>query len=818
MKEVGGLKPLFQHLKYIHQVTSGTSTQIICSQDGCFEQFNYASTYKRHLLSVHVRRNEEQVDEPEAQPERPHLAQEVEDDMDMDIEPNVDDNQIQAQTTFEDISEATGAFIANMKASTSVPYLFVDTVTREVEELTNVIVNHLEGKVTSLLDDIKNGDLPDDAKCEEILQTFSELKEPFRGMRTQKQQDDYFKKKGVFIEPVPKILGGEFVTASTSTGGVRQVFKEEHFQYVPIGKTLKKHLEQPGVMTAILTSKASEDNDLIKSYRDGTYFNRKYGESDDIIIPLLLYNDDFESGNPLGSRKGKNKISGFYVSLLCLPMQYQAKLSNILLAACAKSSSISKYGVDEVLSVLVKDIQILENNGLTISCSDFEGNVRPILFQVIGDNLGLHHILGFVCSFSANFPCRICRAPKELTRRQLEEDIMLLRNEENFAEDLLVNNVSLTGVKRDSKLNKLANFHVTDNEAPDVMHDFLEGVLPLEIKLIISTLIEEEYFTLEELNTRLAAFNYGFVDMKNKPSPIQASALANPSGPSGQSAAQTNCLALYLPMIIGDLVDEDSEVWELFLLLLDVYKLVVAPSISKGGTIVLKGLIREHHSLYLQLFETHLIPKHHFITHYPRLIRRLGPLMQYSCIRKEGKHKPFKQWARASNNFKNIARTVSIRHQQQQSYHFLMRNPLSAEVDIKHPLPMQVSMMEDAGDICAALNCPADSILIMAESVNIHSYVFKPECMVLTDWSEDGPHFSKLEHIILLASKMYFVLRPWLTTHHVRHMHAHAVQSVDGPIHVKEPHDLLICRPFHVTKCFGGLDLCWYIVAPFNLI
>ena len=159
-----------------------------------------------------------------------------------------------------------------------------------------------------------------------------------------------------------------------------------------------------------------------------------------------------------------------------------------------------------------------------------------------------------------------------------------------------------------------------------------------------------------------------------------------------------------------------------------------------------------------------------------------------------------------------------IRHQQQQSYHFLMRNPLSAEVDIKHPLPMQVSMMEDAEDICAALNCPADSILIMAESVNIHSYVFKPECMVLTDWSEEGPHFAKLEHIIVLANKMYFVLRPWQTTHYVRHIHAHAVRSVDGPICIKEPQDLLICRPFHVTKCFGGNDQCWYIVAPFNLI
>ncbi len=77
-------------------------------------------------------------------------------------------------------------------------------------------------------------------------------------------------------------------------------------------------------------------------------------------------------------------------------MKYQSKLSNILLAACAKSSSISKYGVDSVLAVLVKDIQKLDTTGLTISCSGFEGTVRcwntdasiPPSMQVPGCNVG----------------------------------------------------------------------------------------------------------------------------------------------------------------------------------------------------------------------------------------------------------------------------------------------------------------------------------------------------------------------------------------------------------------------------------------------
>lgn len=70
----------------------------------------------------------------------------------------------------------------------------------------------------------------------------------------------------------------------------------------------------------------------------------------------------------------------------------------------------------------------------------------------------------------------------------------------------------------------------------DVMHDQLEGVLPLEIKLILKKYIEvDKYFTREVLNQRIESFNYGPVDGRNKPSPIKQQALATGSASLSQS-------------------------------------------------------------------------------------------------------------------------------------------------------------------------------------------------------------------------------------------------------------------------------------------
>lgn len=66
-----------------------------------------------------------------------------------------------------------------------------------------------------------------------------------------------------------------------------------------------------------------------------------------------------------------------------------------------------------------------------------------------------------------------------------------------------------------------------------------EGVLPLEIKLLLKKYIKvEEYITLGTLNERIRTFDYGSSDISNKPSPIKEQALTNNSASLSQSGTK----------------------------------------------------------------------------------------------------------------------------------------------------------------------------------------------------------------------------------------------------------------------------------------
>ena len=92
------------------------------------------------------------------------------------------------------------------------------------------------------------------------------------------------------------------------------------------------------------------------------------------------------------------------------------------------------------------------------------------------------------------------------------------------------------GVKNKSILNRSKFFHVVDGLDPDIMHDQLEGVLPLTVKLMWKHFIQvDKYLTLDMLNHRIKAYNYGSADVTNKPSELKPTILSNDSGSISQS-------------------------------------------------------------------------------------------------------------------------------------------------------------------------------------------------------------------------------------------------------------------------------------------
>lgn len=60
-------------------------------------------------------------------------------------------------------------------------------------------------------------------------------------------------------------------------------------------------------------------------------------------------------------------------------------------------------------------------------------------------------------------------------------------------------------------------FDVTGALPPDIMHDLLEGVIPLVMKLVIGKAYTEKHITIQEINEELQKIHIGQNDKENKP-------------------------------------------------------------------------------------------------------------------------------------------------------------------------------------------------------------------------------------------------------------------------------------------------------------
>ena len=90
---------------------------------------------------------------------------------------------------------------------------------------------------------------------------------------------------------------------------------------------------------------------------------------------------------------------------------------------------------------------------------------------------------------------------------------------------------------------------------------------------------------------------------------------------------------------------------------------------------VMQDIISEYLDLRMQGIETLKMarprPKHHFLSHYPRMYYNNGPLISVWGMRMESKHTYCKSVLKTAKNFKNVALTCATRHQMVQiSYYY----------------------------------------------------------------------------------------------------------------------------------------------------
>lgn len=275
---------------------------------------------------------------------------------------------------------------------------------------------------------------------------------------------------------------------------------------------------------------------------------------------------------------------------------------------------------------------------------------------------------GFAGSHSANYFCRFCRLQKKETKTSTTEVYTKLRNKVNYEEDLKKNNFKTTGIKEDSFVNLIFLCHATICLGIDIMHDVFEGILHYNLCEIILALINDGYCSLDTLNKLKSDLSYGEVESGDKSPPITMKRLQ--SRKLLMSASEMQCFAHHFPLIVGDLIrDKNYPVWKFLLQTIKFVDLLFLPFYTPQDLNNLTNTISKMNEMYITIFKTDLKPKHHYVTHYPTMIRRFGPLYYISSMRYEAKHKVVKNYTKNTSSRLNLSHSLGKKLQ----YNFACR-------------------------------------------------------------------------------------------------------------------------------------------------
>ncbi|CAD6226293.1 GSCOCG00011867001-RA-CDS, partial [Cotesia congregata] len=247
-------------------------------------------------------------------------------------------------------------------------------------------------------------------------------------------------------------------------------------QFIPLRNVLKEIFELPFIFndSREYLQNLEENDVLIKNVVQSESWKKKKATlGEKLVFPIFMYQDDYETNNPLGSHKGLGKMGAVYIVMPCLPPHLSSKTENIFLLTLYKSNDLKYVSLQVILAEAIKELEFLESTGISISPTQ----IYFSLAGVIGDNLAAHTILGFIGSFSANFPCRFCKIHRSDINSTFKESSCELRSEEIYKVDLEKNELSETGIAGPSVFEThLKTASTIDLMTVDVMHDLLEGI------------------------------------------------------------------------------------------------------------------------------------------------------------------------------------------------------------------------------------------------------------------------------------------------------------------------------------------------------
>ena len=156
----------------------------------------------------------------------------------------------------------------------------------------------------------------------------------------------------------------------------------------------------------------------------------------------------------------------------------------------------------------------------------------------------------------------------------------------------------------------------------------------VEIASGLTLLISTKYISFDDINNSIQHFPYKWTEKTNRHVLPQNLSCRKTLG----SNAHENWSWLrLLPFLIGPQITEHDPAWQILLDLKQIVELVVAP-VHDESIAYLESKISDHRQRHQEVFpQKRLLPKQHFVEHYPKLIRLHGPLVGLWTLKFEAK-------------------------------------------------------------------------------------------------------------------------------------------------------------------------------------
>lgn len=450
----------------------------------------------------------------------------------------------------------------------------------------------------------------------------------------------------------------------------------------------------------------------------------------------------------------KHKILAVYYTLGNIFPYFRSKVDPMQLVLLCKQTDFEFFGHEKVFRPLVRDLKKLENG--IAGPEILQGSV----YVIIGDNLGSHCIGGFMEKFSSShYHCRYCCVHKnDMFADNMSYTIGEIRTKEKHTEILeFIDQNDLEhykGVKFKSIFNELQHYNVCQPGLPPCIgHDLFKGIVAYDLHLYIVRFAHETSLTLSEINNKMSKFSYGLVGNKDKPAVVSI----KHKKLGGHAVQNWNCIRFF-PVIFFDYMTPETECKKLIILLHKITELICAQKISVNQVYCMQELIIEYLEKRFEEFpDIPLRAKHHFILHYPAMTLKFGPLIRMWTMRFESKHSYFKKSAQRSQNFLNITKSLSEKHQLLQAY--IETGSMFEEISLDNSVPFHIHLFE-AGIKTAVLKMLGEQAHSALFTVKLcfHGIEYRKDMFVVLQRIEKQLIFGKIKFILLLNNNICFVL------------------------------------------------------------